>query len=100
MKKNTKKLHKKIISTMLFAIVLSFLTYSYAIASTTLSVSDMKSRNSEIQDLETEIAELEVQYFGMINSISVKDAEIYGMNEITAVGYASLDQETVVAYNL
>ena len=85
---------------MFFAIILSFLTYSYAIASTTLSVSSMKTKNNEIQDLQTEIAELEVVYFSMIHSVSEKNAEEYGMKEVENVGYANLAQDTVVAYNL
>jgi len=100
MKKNTKKLHKKVVSVIFFAIVLSFLTYSYAIASTTFSISNMKMKNSEIQDLETEITELEVHYFSMVHSVSEKNAEEYGMKEVENVGYVNLAQDTVVAYNL
>lgn len=98
MKTEKRKTNKKIIFGMFFVIVLLFATYSYAIASTTLSVSDMKIKNIKIADLQTEISELESEYFSIINNISV-DINEYNLEEINNVGYASLDKEIKVAYN-
>ncbi len=91
--------NKKVISGVIIAIVLSFITYSYAIASTTFSTSDSRSKDIEIQELQTEIAELEINYFKMMNSISVADAGRYGMKELKTIGYADIDSQVTVAFN-
>lgn len=100
MKKYKKqKTHKKFSVTMLFFAVFLFFAYSSAIASATLSITDMQEKNIEIQDLETEIAELEFEYFEIMNAINQHDAQVYGLAEVTDVSYASLDAEISVAYN-
>jgi len=100
MKTNSIKTQKKIISAMLFAIALSFGMYSYAIASTTFFACNIEEKSSQIQDLETDIAELEIEYFAMIDDLSSTDVSSFGLQEISHVGYASLEKNTVVAYSL
>lgn len=84
---------------MLFAIILSFASYSYAIAGTIITTSDAKSRSVELSDLETEIAELEVHYFTLMNGISLQDAENLGLTESSEIAYVNLENTTKVAYN-
>ncbi len=99
MKKIKQKSHKNIVIGIFFAITISFFSYSYAIASTTFSVSDMESKNAKITNLQTEIAGLELDYFTLMNNVSTSDVDIYGMEILNNVGYASLEKDTKVAYN-
>ncbi len=87
MSKKKQKTNRKIILGMIFAIVLSFFTYSYAIASTTLSVSSMKTQKSKITELKTEIAELDAEYFEIMNSISLEKSQDYSLKEVSNIDY-------------
>lgn len=99
MKKRKQKKYKLVVLSLLFAIILSFMTYSFAIASTIFSASDMKLNNAKIADIQTEISELESDYFSMINEVSIDNAEEYGLQKIASVGYVGLDKNVRVAYN-
>ena len=90
---------KKIFSTFVLGIVVSFVVYGFGIASTTLSIADAETHNHEINELQTEIAELEIAYFEMINNLSVDEAIVYGFNEVTEVKYAHINTTQSVAYN-
>lgn len=99
MKKRNKRKNKKTTLMLFSALFVSFMMYSYAIASTTFSISDMEKKNVEIQDLQTEIAELEVEYFDLINSLDIARAEKMGLSELKSVSYAELNADTRLAYN-
>ncbi len=100
-RRTTGYLHaQQLLSMVIAGIILSFVLYSYAIASTTLSISDAKNTNSEITELQTEIAELELEYYQMINAISLTQAEELGFDETKEVHYATINPTTNVAYNL
>lgn len=75
---------------MIFVIVASFASYSYAIAGTIISTSDAKTRSVEISDLQTEIAELELEYFNIIQGVSLANAEELGFFETQDVSYLYL----------
>ncbi|MFT6361459.1 MAG: hypothetical protein ACJAV6_000191 [Candidatus Paceibacteria bacterium] len=90
---------KKIFTTFLLGIVVSFLLYGFGITSTTLSVADAETHNHEINELQTEIAELEISYFEIINTLSEDEALLYGFNQVENVKYAHIDQTKSVAYN-
>lgn len=101
----THKLHteagrKNLIKILLCGIVVSFILYGFAIAATTISIADADTDNKEITELQTEIAELEIQYFQMINTFSVEEAEVHGFSELANVHYAVIDENKSVAYNL
>ncbi len=98
MKTIRQKSNKKIVFGMLFAIVLLFTTYSYAIASTTFSVSDMKTKNVKISELQTEISELEYEYFSIIDDLP-SNIYNYNLEDIKTIGYASIDNDVKVAFN-
>ena len=85
---------------MLIGIVMSFVLYGFAIASTTISIADADMNNNEINQLQTEIAELEIKYFEMINDLSIQEAELYGLNEVPEVHYAHINETKSIAYNL
>lgn len=99
MKSQQRKSYRKILMGMFAVITLSFVSYAYATANTVFSASDMKAKNSEIADLQTEIAELEVEYFAMMNGVSIHEAKEYGLKEAPAVEYATIQKKTNVAYN-
>ena len=104
MKTIARKLNKdqgrrKIFRTFLLGITVSFLLYGFGIASTTLSVADAETSNYEINELQTEIAELEIEYFEIINTLSADEALLYGFNEVNNIKYAYIDQTKSVAYN-
>ena len=80
-------------------IILSFVLYGFAIASTTLSVADAETSNHNINELQTEIAELEVLYFSMINQLSLDQAASHGLNQVDTLKYVRVNQPTSVAYN-
>lgn len=81
-------------------IIVSFLLYSFAITSTTLAIAEAKTDNTEIQELQTEIAELEVTYFEIINTLSLEEAQQDGFSEISNLHYARINEAKAVAYNL
>lgn len=83
-----------------FGIICSFVLYSYAIASTTLTIASAEDMNHDIAALQTDIAELELHYYSMVNDISLKGAERLGLSEASSVEYAKIAPETTVAYNL
>jgi hypothetical protein len=90
---------KQVFTTLLAVIVCSFALYSFAIASTTVSISDAKIMNGKIQDLRTEIAGLESEYYAMINDLSVEQAQIEGFVQKDTVRFAKVNESTYVAYN-
>lgn len=96
-KKESKSLFFKL---MLVSIGLLFVLYGFAIASTTISIADARTHNQDINDLQTEIAELEIQYFEQVNTLSLGEAQELGFNELSNIQYARIDQTKAVAYNL
>ena len=84
---------------MVAVLLLSFVMYSFAIASTTISISDSSLMSSDIQDLQTEIASLESTYYTMINELSLEHAEAEGFIEEESVQFAHVSSSTFVAYN-
>ena len=84
---------------LIVGIVASFVLYGFAIASTTLSIADADTSNNDINELQTEIAELEVEYFDMIHELSLDEAELHGFTEVGNVRYARIDETKTVAYN-
>lgn len=84
---------------MVSTLILSFVMYSFAIASTTISVSDSSVMSSNIQDLQTEIASLESSYYTMINELSLEQAQAEGFVEEETIQFAHVNTSTVVALN-
>lgn len=91
---------KHIFKGLVGGICLSFLLYGFGITGTTLSIAEAKSDNREIAQLQTEIAELEIEYFEIVNTLSIEEASIHGMEENKKVFYARIDEVKSVAYNL
>lgn len=98
MKTIKQKSNKKVVLGILSAIILLFVTYSYATASTIISASDNKTKNQKIAELQTEISELEYKYFSMLDELPT-DVEQYGLKNINRIGYASIESDVKVAYN-
>jgi branched-subunit amino acid permease len=98
----TNKAHnrKNIFRGLVTGICLSFLLYGLGITGTTLSIADAKANNSDMADLQTQIAELEIEYFEIVNTLSLSEAQILGMEEQDNVYYALIDDVKTVAYNL
>ena len=96
---NTDVGRKRVFHMLIGGIILSFVLYGFAIASTTLSVADAETSNHNINELQTEIAELEVAYFSMINELSLDQAADYGLNQVDTLKYVHVNQPTAVAYN-
>lgn len=90
---------QKMFTTLVAGIIVSFVLYSYAIASTTLALSNVEDMNGDIGELQTEIAELELEYYGMLNDISIPEAESLGFTETKNIQYANIDVDSSVAYN-
>lgn len=90
---------KKVLKVLVAVLTLSFVMYSFAIASTTISISDSSLMNSDIQDLQTEIAGLESTYYTMINELSLEQAGVEGFIEEESVQFAHVNTATLVAYN-
>ena len=91
---------KQLFRMFLGGIVLSFVLYGFAIANTTLSIADADTSNQEINELQTQIAELEVEYFEMLNTLSMDEAKSFGFNEVQDLRYARINETKAVAYNL
>jgi hypothetical protein len=90
---------KNIFRTLVGGICLSFLLYGFGITGATLNIADAKNDNRGIAELQTEIAELEIEYFEIVNTLSMEEAFVHGMTEETQVFYAYVDETKVVAYN-
>ncbi len=95
MKKKSKT--KQILKRCLFACgvfsVVLFSCYSYALAKTTSSGSTIREKMREKQDLETEIVDLEMQYFEIINAIDQDNFTAYGLQKVAAVDYVTSETE-------
>jgi hypothetical protein len=90
---------KSIFRILLGGICLSFLLYGFGITGATLNIADAKNDNQGITELQTEIAELEIEYFERVNTLSIEEASIHGMTEKGKVFYAYVDEVKSVAYN-
>lgn len=97
---NKEEGRKNILNILVSLIVVSFILYGFAIASTTVSIADANTYNRDINELQTEIAELEIEYFEIINTLSLEEAEKNGFSEISKLHYARVDETKTVAYNL
>lgn len=91
---------KNLFKVLVGGICMSFVLYGFGITGTTLSIADAKTNNKEIVDLQTEIAELEIEYFERVNSLSMDEAFNLGMEEEDDILYARIDEVKSVAYNL
>ena len=105
MKTAAQKIHtplgrRKLFIGIVGGIIVSFLLYGFAITSTTLAIAEAKTDNNEIQELQTRIAELEVEYFEIINTLSLEEAQENGLSEISNLHYARVNETKAVAYNL
>ena len=78
---------KKIATGLLFMVILLFGTYSYAVASTTFSISDIKTKNTAIVNLQTEITDLEMRYSSQLDKLSVENVLSYGLTPVQKVAY-------------
>lgn len=90
---------KKALTVLVAVLAVSFVMYSFAIASTTISISDSSLMSSNIQDLQTEIATLESSYYTMINELTLQQAMEEGFIEEESVQFAHVNSATIVAYN-
>lgn len=96
--KNKQKMKKKLVLGMISAIVISFTSYSYAIASTTLSASSMELKNDKISQLETEIAELETKYYDIVNNAVLDVPDNYHLIPDNHIAYVNVKDSLKVAY--
>ena len=79
---------------MLLTLFLLLVSYSYVVASTTFAISDMKTKNLKISTLQTDIAELELEYASQLEKVSLENAPYYKLHEVEKVSYISLDTQT------
>lgn len=91
---------KKLFTLLLCGIAVSFILYGFAITATTISIANADSHNKDINELQTEIAELEIEYFEIINTLSMDQAQAQGFSELSELHYAVIDETRSVAYNL
>lgn len=98
-KMNKDNNRKNLFTGLIASICLSFLLYGFGITGTTLSIADAKTNNRQVAELQTEIAELEIEYFEIVNTLSLEEASLLGMQEQEEVHYALVDQVKAVAYN-
>lgn len=89
---------KKILKIIVAALSLSFVMYSFAIASTTVTISDARVMNKNIQELRTELATLESDYYTLVNDLSLDQAYAEGFVADTGVSFAHVNETTLVAY--
>lgn len=82
--------YRKLFLGMLLIVVLLFVSYSYAIASTTFAISDMKTKNLKIANIQTDITELELAYASQLEKVSLENASQYGLHELARVSYISI----------
>ncbi len=88
----------RVFASMVSAFAISFGLYSFAIASTTVNAADSNVLNGDIQELRTEIAELEGSYYAMMSTIDEAYALQEGYSLAENVSFAQVDQTTLVAY--
>jgi hypothetical protein len=88
----------KVFNGMMLTFGVSFVVYAFAIASTTIAVADSNVLNGNIQELRTEVAELEGTYYAMVSAMNQDHAQREGFTLEEDVVFAKLNQDTVVAY--
>ncbi len=89
---------RKIVRSLTIGIAILFVLYFFAIASTTVNVSDAKIKNQNVQELRTELASLESTYYTMVNELSLNHAIEEGFIESNEISFAHVNQTTLVAY--
>jgi hypothetical protein len=88
---------RKKIAMLLIAIAFSFVLYSYAIASTTISIASSRQLNKDILELQTQISELEWEHHEKLMALDLADAHNKGFTEINTLYFVSVDDSTEVA---
>ncbi len=100
-RKNTNRtLQKKIFRTLVGGIFFSFVLYAMAITYATVNIASAKTHNQDIVAVQTDIAELELEYFEMVNDLTIEQAKSLGLQEGEQVHFVRLDEVKAVAYNL
>jgi hypothetical protein len=98
-KMNTPEGRKLLSRSLIVGMGFFFGCYSFAIASTTLSIARSREYNESIQEVQTNIAELEAEYFALINTLSLEGAEMHGFAETSRVHFVHKNPDTAVALN-
>ena len=96
-KMTTQYFVRKKLAMIIIAMVFSFLLYSYAIASSTLSIASSRQLNQDILELQTQISELESEYHEKMIALDLANATEKGFEEITTLYFVSVESSTEVA---
>ncbi len=78
-------------------ILVLFFFYSYALAKTTTSAHTIHEKKLAIQELETEIIDLETEYFEIINGIDRDNFASYGLEKVSTLEYVSRETSSQFA---
>lgn len=85
-------------STLLGAFAALFVVYSFLIGSTVVSINERKNLYSEIRAQQAHLAELEINYFALVQGVDLKRASAMGFADQSATfAYTNPGAEDAVA---
>ena len=96
---NTVNFRKKMSYMFIFLTSTLFLLYGFIIVSTIINIAEADTHSRDIGELQSEISELEIEYFEIVNTLSIDQAKIYGFSELSSVHYVHIDETNSFAYN-
>lgn len=74
------------------ALVFVFVSYAYLIAATTINTAEAREYDSEIKEIMSDIATLEVEYLAHVNDIDMEYASLSGFQEVEQVRFVYTDE--------
>lgn len=86
---------KKIRNIVLTSLAGVALVYSFQVTAITLNAAEARGFVKDISEMETQISQLELTYFELLNDLSLDEAQNNGKN----VEYAKINEIKTVAYN-
>lgn len=90
---------KRIFQSLVLGILVSFFLYGMGITSATLAVAEVRGYRGDMNDIQTDITNLEFEYFQIVQNLSDEQIKEFGFAEQASVHYAYVDQTTTVAYH-
>ncbi|MDD3693812.1 MAG: hypothetical protein PHC89_00220 [Candidatus Pacebacteria bacterium] len=86
---------KKIRNITLAGLAGAALVYSFQVTAITLNAAEARGFVKNISEMETQISQLELTYFELLNDLSLDEVQNNGKN----VEYAKINEIKTVAYN-
>lgn len=98
-KKQIRNTKKYLARTLIALLATGFVSYAYAITHTTVTISSSQSLTKKNQEIRTELSQLELEYFEIVNNIDINEASEGGFAKAEKVYYAQRSDIQQFAFN-